>query len=48
MPVILWEQAAWITWLNGSVEGALALQRRAPDGTLKIVATGLRKDGLAA
>ena len=40
--------AAWKASLTRSVEVALALQRPAPDGTLKIVATGERKDGLAA
>ena len=47
MPVILRDEAAWKTWLKGSVEEALALQRPAQDGTLKIVARGERKDGLA-
>ena len=45
MPVILRAEAEWKTWLMGSVEEALALQRPAPDGTLKIVATGSRHDG---
>jgi len=33
-----------LTWLEGSVEEALALQGPAPDGSLKIVSTGSRQD----
>ena len=47
MPVLLLDREARETWLNGSLEEALALQGPAPDGTLKVVATGERKDGPA-
>ena len=40
MPVLLLDEAARETWLTGTVDEALKLQRPAPDGTLKIVATG--------
>ena len=45
MPVLLLDREARETWLEGSVEEALALQGPAPDGSLKIVATGARQDG---
>jgi putative SOS response-associated peptidase YedK len=45
MPVILLDDAARETWLTGSLEAALALQRSAPDNALRIVATGSKKDG---
>jgi putative SOS response-associated peptidase YedK len=48
MPVLLLDCESRETWMEGSVEGALALQGPAPDGTLKIVAAGLRKDARAA
>ena len=48
MPLLLLDREVRETWLMGSVEEALALQKPAPDGTLKIVATGERKDGIAA
>ena len=44
MPVLLLDEAARETWLNGTMDEALALQRPAPDGTLKIVATGEKED----
>ena len=44
MPVCLMDREARETWLEGSVEEALALQGPAPDGTLQIVATGSRQD----
>jgi putative SOS response-associated peptidase YedK len=44
MPVLLLEEEARETWLNGTVDSALALQRPAPDGTLKIVRTGEKED----
>jgi putative SOS response-associated peptidase YedK len=47
MPVILLDDAARETWLTGSLEAALALQRSAPDNALRIVATGSKKDGTA-
>jgi putative SOS response-associated peptidase YedK len=48
MPVCLLDREARETWMEGSVEEALALQGPAPDGTLKVVAMGSREDGLAA
>lgn len=48
MPVCLLDREARETWLNGSVEEALALQGPSPDGTLQVVATGSRGDGVAA
>lgn len=48
MPVCLLDREARETWLNGSVEEALALQGPSPDGTLQVVATGSRSDGVAA
>ena len=44
MPVLLLDEAARETWLTAPVEEALKLQRPAPDGTLKIVATGEKED----
>jgi putative SOS response-associated peptidase YedK len=44
MPVLLLDESARETWLNGTMDEALALQRPAPDGTLKIVATGEKED----
>ena len=47
MPVLLLNQDQRETWLKGSVDDALVLQRPALDGTLKIVATGSKKDAAA-
>jgi putative SOS response-associated peptidase YedK len=47
MPVILTEPEEIETWLTAPVEEALKLQRPLPDGSLKIVATGVKKDGEA-
>jgi putative SOS response-associated peptidase YedK len=47
MPVCLLDREARDTWLYGSVADALALQGPSPDGTLQVVATGQRTDGLA-
>lgn len=44
MPVILTEPAEIETWLTAPVEEALRLQRAMPDGSLRIVATGVKKD----
>ena len=44
MPVILTGPAEIETWLTAPVEEALNLQRSLPDGSLKIVATGDKKD----
>jgi putative SOS response-associated peptidase YedK len=43
MPVVLLDEAARETWLNGPLEAALELQRPAP--ALRIVATGQKQDG---
>jgi putative SOS response-associated peptidase YedK len=48
MPVLLTTEEQREVWLTGSTEKALKLQRPAPDGTLKIVSVGLRKDGEAS
>ncbi|MES2291788.1 MAG: SOS response-associated peptidase family protein [Pseudomonadota bacterium] len=45
MPVLLLTEATRETWMTGSVEEALALQRPAPDVAVRIVATGARQDG---
>jgi putative SOS response-associated peptidase YedK len=45
MPVLLLGAAARETWLGGSVEEALALQRPAPNHSLRIVATDPKQDG---
>lgn len=47
MPVLLLDKTARDTWLNGSLEQALALQRRTPEGDLRIrvVAMGKKRDG---
>ena len=47
MPVILTTEAEIETWMAAPAEEALKLQRPLPDGTLRIVATGERKDGSA-
>jgi putative SOS response-associated peptidase YedK len=38
MPVLLLDELARETWLHGTVEAALALQRPAPEDALRIVA----------
>jgi putative SOS response-associated peptidase YedK len=48
MPVILTSYEAVEQWLTLPVREALALQKPLADGTLQIVATGEKKDGLAA
>ena len=45
MPVLLLNEAARETWLAGSAAAALALQRPAANGALRIVATGQKQDG---
>jgi putative SOS response-associated peptidase YedK len=45
MPVILRTEIDVNRWLEASEEEALALQRPLPNGSLEIVARGLRKDG---
>ncbi len=45
MPTILLTQQEIDCWLNAPAREALELQRPLPDGTLQIVARGVRKDG---
>jgi putative SOS response-associated peptidase YedK len=45
MPVLLLDEGASETWLTGTVEDALALQRPAPEDALRIVAKGTKQDG---
>ena len=45
MPVILTKKSEIEQWMTAPVEDALKLQRPLDDGTLRIVATGERKDG---
>ena len=44
MPVILRDQEEIETWLTGSTEEAMKMQRPLPDGALKVVARGLKED----
>lgn len=44
MPVILTDPAEIEAWLTAPAEEALKLQRPLPDGSLRIVATGQKKD----
>lgn len=48
MPVILTAPDEIETWMNAPADEALKLQRPLPDGALKIVARGLRKDEAAS
>ena len=47
MPVILTKKSEIEQWMTAPAEDALKLQRPLPDGALKIVATGERKDEAA-
>jgi putative SOS response-associated peptidase YedK len=47
MPVILTTPGEIETWMTAPAEDALKLQQALPDGTLKIVARGERKDEAA-
>jgi putative SOS response-associated peptidase YedK len=42
MPLILTKPSEWEVWMNAPVDEALRNQRPLPDGTLKIVARGLK------
>jgi putative SOS response-associated peptidase YedK len=48
MPVILNTPEEIETWMTAPAEEALKLQRPLSNGTLRIVATGTKKDGEAA
>jgi putative SOS response-associated peptidase YedK len=43
--VLLLTESDRETWLTGSVEAALGLQRPAPNDALRVVATGEKQDG---
>ncbi len=45
MPVILTTQTEVETWMTASSDEVLKLQRPLSDGTLKIVARGVKEDG---
>jgi putative SOS response-associated peptidase YedK len=45
MPVILRTEEERETWLAAPASEALKLQRPLPDGTLRIVACGVKEDG---
>jgi Cys-rich four helix bundle protein (predicted Tat secretion target) len=44
MPVLLTKAEEWDTWLGGSVNEAMALQKPLPNNALRIVATGEKRD----
>jgi putative SOS response-associated peptidase YedK len=46
MPVILNSAKARETWMKGSAKEALALQRPAPENSLRVIASGQEWDGL--
>jgi hypothetical protein len=45
MPVLLPDREARETWMEGSIEEALALQGPAAEDAVQIVATGAKQDG---
>jgi putative SOS response-associated peptidase YedK len=45
MPVLLTKPEEWAAWLEAPTAEALALQRPLPDGAMREVARGERKDG---
>ena len=45
MPVLLTTEADRETWLTGPPEAVPALQRPAPNGDLRVIATGQKQDG---
>ena len=48
MPVVLTDETQIEAWMGAPVEEALKLQRPLPNGILKIVARGVKEDGLFA
>jgi putative SOS response-associated peptidase YedK len=48
MPVLLTKPEEWATWLEAPTQEALRLQRPLPDGEMREVARGERKDGADA
>jgi putative SOS response-associated peptidase YedK len=44
MPVLLLTESERETWMQGSIEDALSLQRPAKDGTLRVVAKSAKED----
>jgi putative SOS response-associated peptidase YedK len=48
MPAILTKEEEFEAWLTGSAKDALALQRPLPDGTLRVVRLGPKRDADAA
>jgi putative SOS response-associated peptidase YedK len=44
MPVLLMTERAFDTWLDGSINDAIILQRPLPNDLLRIVATGEKSD----
>jgi putative SOS response-associated peptidase YedK len=48
MPVILTTPEACELWMTATADEALTLQRPLPDGALKVVARGTKKDGVDA
>jgi putative SOS response-associated peptidase YedK len=44
MPVLLMMPKEWDTWLDGSIEQVIALQRPLPNDALQIVAMGEKSD----
>lgn len=46
MPVVLTRPEEWRRWLTAPAQDALQLQRPLPDGSLQIVAEGMREDAV--
>jgi putative SOS response-associated peptidase YedK len=45
MPVLLLSEQDRETWLTGTLDAALALQRPAPDDALRVIAISQKQDG---